>query len=478
VVTPAEEKVLRLVRDGLTNAEVADRLGLTANTVKYHVANLLAKAGVSSREELRDWRPGGRRNPLRVMAPIAPTGRWLWIGAGAAGAAVAGLLVLAVALSLSSQDEALPPPVSAIDTVLSAARAFAGPDLADDRVAEVPSIALVTYDAAVPRVAVVETASGVVLAMREVSYSPAATFRRSRNELLVSHMPRADETGRLHVLDIYDLSDRLALKRRIPVADRPNYHVYSTTVQALSNDERYFAIYSFTMRTELPECNGGGDGPSCTRSKVRVIDLESALPEEWLVELPRHCFGGLSAYGPDGFLATCGDSAHVLVRSQVSTVDAAPSMRFEIDPVTAKNRANGVYWVSDSGGWYGTLLSQGSFVWIKEGEGEISQSAVPSAKQPRWPILAEVGGGRLVVGYMERYYDQYPEGLAVFDMETGVIERTLPGFDISRSIVAVGPDELMATTQDGRLIRIHISTGQATTVADLAADPENVALVR
>ena len=41
-VTPAEERVLELVREGLPNAEIAIRLGISINTVRYHVSNLLA----------------------------------------------------------------------------------------------------------------------------------------------------------------------------------------------------------------------------------------------------------------------------------------------------------------------------------------------------------------------------------------------------------------------------------------------------
>ena len=56
-VTPAEERVLELVREGLPNAEIAIRLGISINTVRYHVSNLLAKSGASERAELREWRP-------------------------------------------------------------------------------------------------------------------------------------------------------------------------------------------------------------------------------------------------------------------------------------------------------------------------------------------------------------------------------------------------------------------------------------
>ena len=52
-VTSREMDVLALVADGLTNAQVAERLFLSARTVETHVASLLAKTGAARRAELR-----------------------------------------------------------------------------------------------------------------------------------------------------------------------------------------------------------------------------------------------------------------------------------------------------------------------------------------------------------------------------------------------------------------------------------------
>ncbi|KQS10038.1 LuxR C-terminal-related transcriptional regulator [Curtobacterium sp. MCLR17_007] len=51
-LTPREQDVLRLVATGIGNREIADGLGISVNTVKYHVANLLRKRGARTRAEL------------------------------------------------------------------------------------------------------------------------------------------------------------------------------------------------------------------------------------------------------------------------------------------------------------------------------------------------------------------------------------------------------------------------------------------
>ena len=55
ILTPAEWRVAEAVRHGMGNAEIARRQGVSADAVKFHVANILQKLGFSRRSEIRRW---------------------------------------------------------------------------------------------------------------------------------------------------------------------------------------------------------------------------------------------------------------------------------------------------------------------------------------------------------------------------------------------------------------------------------------
>jgi len=50
-LTPRELQALRLLADGLTNKAIADRMGISENTVKFHVNGVLGKLNAQSRAE-------------------------------------------------------------------------------------------------------------------------------------------------------------------------------------------------------------------------------------------------------------------------------------------------------------------------------------------------------------------------------------------------------------------------------------------
>jgi DNA-binding CsgD family transcriptional regulator/catechol 2,3-dioxygenase-like lactoylglutathione lyase family enzyme len=61
VLTPAEWRVVEMVRHGLSNPQIAARQGVSVDAVKFHVANALQKLAFASRAELRRW-AGVRRD--------------------------------------------------------------------------------------------------------------------------------------------------------------------------------------------------------------------------------------------------------------------------------------------------------------------------------------------------------------------------------------------------------------------------------
>lgn len=82
VLTPAEWRVTECVRHGLTNAQIAKRLDVSRDAIKYHVANVLQKLGLTSRKELRHWdgiRKSsalfGRKHPVDASIKIEALGQ-------------------------------------------------------------------------------------------------------------------------------------------------------------------------------------------------------------------------------------------------------------------------------------------------------------------------------------------------------------------------------------------------------------------
>ena len=65
VLTPAEWRIVHAVRHGLSNAQIAKRRGISADAVKFHVANAIAKLGLVDRRALRQWRGAPKHGALR-----------------------------------------------------------------------------------------------------------------------------------------------------------------------------------------------------------------------------------------------------------------------------------------------------------------------------------------------------------------------------------------------------------------------------
>jgi DNA-binding CsgD family transcriptional regulator len=82
ILTPREWEVLDLLRERLTNEQIAERLGITLDGAKYHVSEILSKLGVATREEAAAW----------TSARVRPS--WQRLIALPVAAKVAGVLTL------------------------------------------------------------------------------------------------------------------------------------------------------------------------------------------------------------------------------------------------------------------------------------------------------------------------------------------------------------------------------------------------
>lgn len=100
--TPAEQRVLSGLDRDLTYQQIAGELGVSYDTVKYHVSNMLAKAEVASRTELVRFarsHPGRRWLRAGWLVPLAAS-----LAAGFAILVVVAVLVV----RFGGQDEADP----------------------------------------------------------------------------------------------------------------------------------------------------------------------------------------------------------------------------------------------------------------------------------------------------------------------------------------------------------------------------------
>lgn len=117
-LTRRQREVLGLIAQGMSNPEIAERLGISRDGVKWHVSEILSRLGVDTREEARDeWRRS-RGLPARLRR-LAGAAAFRWIVGGVSVGAVAGV-ILGVAIFTRGLSVSTNPAISTDESTASA----------------------------------------------------------------------------------------------------------------------------------------------------------------------------------------------------------------------------------------------------------------------------------------------------------------------------------------------------------------------
>ena len=283
-LTPRQQQVLALLRDGLSNEEIAERLGISVQGAKYHVSEILSKLGVENRADAARWRPEERR-AWWALAPLALSWR------RAAGVAVAAVLVAGVAVGVgvvvwgmartkgdgpqelpgrSWQESAL---ATKSDFLSEPVRTQGDGWSLETRVSNLEQLDLaVLVEELGWRVTLVDVNTGDAVAVGDFGFNIHVRLRREPPQLLVADSDPPRRGDRLLVFDMSNAG--LTLAREMPLPQRPGYQGFANQM-FLSPDEKTLFI---TQRRDVnsPECEASGGGAIyCYEHSVGVLDLDT-----------------------------------------------------------------------------------------------------------------------------------------------------------------------------------------------------------
>lgn len=75
-LTPRQQEVLELVSQGLSNPEIARRLGISPDGAKFHVSEIITRLGVTSRREAARWREERSTPAASASLRVLGVERW------------------------------------------------------------------------------------------------------------------------------------------------------------------------------------------------------------------------------------------------------------------------------------------------------------------------------------------------------------------------------------------------------------------
>ena len=99
ILTPREWEVLGHVREGRSNEQIAERLGISTAGVKYHVSEILGKLALDNRHDAARWAEGQSPRPWPAGA-LAPLLFWRKLKFGWLSPVIAGGLLVLIAAGI------------------------------------------------------------------------------------------------------------------------------------------------------------------------------------------------------------------------------------------------------------------------------------------------------------------------------------------------------------------------------------------
>ena len=101
ILTPREWEVLALLRQGLSNPEIGERLDITRRGARWHVSEIISKLGVTDRRAAAAWRPSRRVWwKVAALAFLAWPFKSLWWGSAAKAATAAAVAATVVTFAI------------------------------------------------------------------------------------------------------------------------------------------------------------------------------------------------------------------------------------------------------------------------------------------------------------------------------------------------------------------------------------------
>ncbi|MPZ50257.1 MAG: hypothetical protein GEU75_13335 [Dehalococcoidia bacterium] len=283
--SPAQRRVLDALIEGKSNAVIASELGISAETVKWHISELLAETGQEDRHDLAAWWES-RRDQQQLILPGVFVGKKLSLAA----LALVGALILTAGWALwpGKGGDELPRQSESIGI-----DGLTQPSPAAAATESLFSQSLIELESEDRRLHIRDLQSGSRRASLNVGYAPMVLVRQNSQQLLVAELPpKPGSQGQLAdpVLKVYDLADPNRVLRTIDLPNRPSCHGFCQPM-VLSNDQRY--LYYDSVRNICPS---GGDASVCDSHAVSIVDMDNPTAAAIDVPLPVGC--GIPALAP------------------------------------------------------------------------------------------------------------------------------------------------------------------------------------